>query len=183
MKTNRVTFNWNYRWKDCILGNFRCSKLQISQNKENLECSGCMFRIFEKHFEALSSHRAFCCRTMMQSCLQDKQEWLSLCEDVKMFLLLLVVSHNADMLSLKVFLLIFLKNYAINRMETARVRIRNWASVQTETSSESWGVLPFTTDCFQLWSTLQQPAFSLGYCEWSPSAVPPSATCTQPTQL
>lgn len=83
----------------------------------------------------LSSHRAFGYRTMTQSCLQDKQEWLSLCKYVKTFLLFLVVSHIADMLSLKVVLLIFLNNYAINRMKTAWVR--NWASVQTETSSET----------------------------------------------
>lgn len=110
-------------------GEFRllgCSKLQISQNGEYFECSGCMLRIFEKHSEALVISQA-----MTQSRLQDKQKWLSLCKYVKTFLLFLVVSHSADMLSLKVVLLIFLKNYAVNRKKTAGV------TVQTETSGET----------------------------------------------
>lgn len=95
----------------------------------------------------------------------------------------MAVSCNADILPLKVVILISLKNYAVNQMRTAGVRIRNGtlSAVQTKISSKtadapyplsiitSYCEIPFSTH-----HSFHMPRMVSQGC------TPPLTTCTQP---
>lgn len=145
--TNWVTFNWNHSWKDSILGNCSCPDVLSSQSprRKNILSLGSVkhvllvtFRTFKKHVGVLAISWEFLVyETPMQTCLQEKQKWHAL--TTKWLPLFLTVSRNAGILSLKVVILISLKNYAVNQMRTAGVRIRDGtiSAVQTELSSKT----------------------------------------------
>lgn len=95
----------------------------------------------------------------------------------------MAVSCNADILPLKVVILISLKNYAVNQMRTAGVRIRKGtlSAVQTKISSKtadapyplsiitSYCEIPFSTH-----HSFHMPRMVSQGC------TPPLTTCTQP---